>query len=218
MFVCVHSVEEFLAQEKQRLSQAASSQQPASFSPPKSVARTYSAPGNNQSETSPLSARLGESQNGEFTSPGKLPLIRGSSGASAAPSSARAGSSKDDLSGTTGGRFPPISAHRSGSNSRNGSSGNLNSTLRGISGSNLLASTSIDACSDMDVESPQDPAGRCCGTALCERVAGVCCQTYYYPVLVDVFKDTGLMQGCVVWKRAGNLCVGFALIVCIICL
>jgi hypothetical protein len=181
MFMCVHSVEEFLAQEKQRLNQAASSQQPASFSPPKSSAGMHSSQGNNQSETSPLSARLGESQNGEFTSPGKLPLIRGSSGASIAPSSARAGSSKDDLSGTTGGRFPPISAHRSGSNSRNGSSGNLTNTLRGTSGSNLLASTSMDACSDMDVESPHDPAGRWCGTALCDRVAGVRWQTCYYP-------------------------------------
>lgn len=164
MFVCYdNSVEEYLAQEKQRLSQEAAAALTAAAvgaSPAPSVSTSNS--GNSrgesltppksghsgsQSETSPILARSTEPKESGSLSP-KLPNIRASSGANTSPIPSRGGAGKDDLSGTSGaGRFPPITMNRSGTNSRSGSSGNLSQVLRGGPGNN-------ETSTEMDVDSP----------------------------------------------------------------
>jgi hypothetical protein len=162
-----HSVDDYLAQEKARLSRSNTSSnnnitdshaaaptgqsfKQDALTPPK--ANTASDALSTQSaEKSPLPLRLGD-QKEETFSPRLLPLIRANSG-NLAPTLSRHNSeakggfpnlrmgSKEDLSSPHGGaRFPPI-LNRSGANSRNGSSSNL-TQVYGPSGSNLYESTS----------------------------------------------------------------------------
>jgi hypothetical protein len=163
------SVDDYLAQEKARLSRSntnnnnsVDSHAPApagqtfkqeSLTPPKSS--TVGGPHFAESaEKSPVSIRLGD-QKEETFSPRLLPMIRANSG-NLAPTLSRNNSeakggfpnvrmgSKEDLSGphgSAGARFPPILQNRSGTNSRTGSSSNL-ALVRGSSGSNLYESTS----------------------------------------------------------------------------